>query len=98
MGIALRAPQAAHVRGDSKSISIAAASILADTTHDERMRILDRIHPRLWVCRSQGLSGAGALRGPRQAWGLRLSSKVVRTRARGPWLASAAPLAGNHRS
>ncbi len=42
-GLAL--PQAALVRGDARSLSIAAASIIAKTARDRRMRALDRAWP-----------------------------------------------------
>ncbi|MDX2023409.1 MAG: ribonuclease HII [Deltaproteobacteria bacterium] len=38
-------PQRAIIKGDQKSLSIAAASILAKTERDERMRQFDAVHP-----------------------------------------------------
>lgn len=38
-------PHRAIIKGDQKSLSIAAASILAKTERDERMRKLDAVHP-----------------------------------------------------
>lgn len=38
-------PHRAIIKGDQKSLSIAAASILAKTERDARMRELDVIHP-----------------------------------------------------
>jgi len=38
-------PQTALVKGDQRSLSIAAASVLAKTTRDDLMRVLDREYP-----------------------------------------------------
>jgi ribonuclease HII len=41
----LRIPQQGIIKGDEKSLSIAAASILAKTSRDARMKELDRTYP-----------------------------------------------------
>jgi len=45
---------AAIVRGDSKSISIAAASVVAKVTRDSMMRELDRLYPRYGFASHKG--------------------------------------------
>ncbi len=47
-------PQEAIIRGDAKSASIAAASILAKVTRDRRMIELDRIYPGYGLARHKG--------------------------------------------
>jgi ribonuclease HII len=47
-------PQQAIVRGDQKSLSIAAASILAKTARDARMRELDALYPGYGFARHKG--------------------------------------------
>jgi ribonuclease HII len=47
-------PQAALVKGDQLSLSIAAASILAKTARDEFMRELDSHHPEYGFARHKG--------------------------------------------
>ena len=54
-------PQQAIIKGDAKSASIAAASILAKVERDTVMQALDAASPRLRLRRPQGLPGAGAL-------------------------------------
>ena len=51
---ALAVPQQAIVKGDAKSISIAAASILAKTARDARMAQLDEEHPGYGFARHKG--------------------------------------------
>jgi len=51
-GLAL--PQARIVGGDAKSLSIAAASILAKTARDARMRALDAAYPGYGFCQHKG--------------------------------------------
>jgi len=46
--------QSAHVRGDARSLSIAAASILAKTFRDGLMEELDRVHPGYGLARHKG--------------------------------------------
>jgi ribonuclease HII len=46
--------QSAHVRGDARSLSIAAASILAKTFRDALMEELDRLHPGYGLARHKG--------------------------------------------
>jgi ribonuclease HII len=50
----LTIPQERIVKGDSRSLSIAAASILAKTSRDARMRELDAIHPGYGFARHKG--------------------------------------------
>jgi len=50
----LRFPQTQVIRGDSKSISIAAASIMAKVTRDEEMRMLHWIYPQYGWFRNKG--------------------------------------------
>jgi ribonuclease HII len=47
-------PQQAIVKGDSKSLTIAAASILAKTARDARMRELDVAHPGYGLAKHKG--------------------------------------------
>ncbi len=47
-------PQQAIIRGDSKSLSIAAASILAKVTRDEHMREMDTLYPRYGFAKHKG--------------------------------------------
>jgi ribonuclease HII len=47
-------PQQAIVRGDQKSLSIAAASILAKTARDQRMREMDELYPGYGFARHKG--------------------------------------------
>jgi ribonuclease HII len=50
----LAIPQEAIVKGDSKSLSIAAASILAKTARDALMHELDAAHPGYGFARHKG--------------------------------------------
>src|SRR5262245_9709130 len=50
----LAIPQQAIIKGDSKSLSIAAASILAKTARDALMRELDARHPGYGFCQHKG--------------------------------------------
>jgi ribonuclease HII len=47
-------PQQPIIKGDTKSLSIAAASILAKTTRDARMRALDDVYPGYGFSRHKG--------------------------------------------
>jgi ribonuclease HII len=47
-------PQAALVKGDQRSLSIASASILAKTARDELMRELDLDHPEYGFSKHKG--------------------------------------------
>lgn len=51
-------PQKAIVKGDARSQSIAAASILAKVARDERMREWDRIYPGYGLARHKGYGTA----------------------------------------
>ena len=53
----LELPQQEIIKGDAKSLTIAAASILAKTARDELMCRLDSLISRIWLCEAQGLSG-----------------------------------------
>lgn len=50
----LDVPQQAIVKGDAKSLTIAAASILAKTARDALMHELDRVHPGYGFARHKG--------------------------------------------
>lgn len=47
-------PQTGLIRGDSRSASIAAASILAKVARDELMDYLDKVYPGYGFCRHKG--------------------------------------------
>jgi len=47
-------PFATIIKGDSKSVSIAAASIIAKVARDRAMRELDKIHPEYGFARHKG--------------------------------------------
>lgn len=70
-------PQQAIIKGDTKSASIAAASILAKVTRDAAMRMLDTRHPGYGFADPR----AGSLCSPFQAWCMCGPSTVVRARA-----------------
>lgn len=70
-------PQQAIIKGDTKSASIAAASILAKVTRDAAMRMLDTRHPGYCFADPR----AGSLGSPFQAWCMCGPSTVVRARA-----------------
>lgn len=55
-GIAIE--QSAHIKGDARSLSIAAASILAKTHRDALMNELDRLHPGYGLARHKGYGTA----------------------------------------
>ena len=61
-------PQQAIIKGDAKSASIAAASILAKVSRDALMRTLHTRHPGLRLRRSQGLSCSRSLQCLSSAW------------------------------
>ena len=50
----LASPATPVVKGDAKSISIAAASIIAKTTRDKIMRELSEIHPEFYWAKNKG--------------------------------------------
>ena len=50
----LELPQAALVKGDQRSLSVAAASVLAKTARDRQMLELDAIHPGYGFARHKG--------------------------------------------
>lgn len=47
-------PQDGHVKGDARSLSIAAASVVAKTHRDAHMAELDRLHPGYGFAKHQG--------------------------------------------
>jgi len=51
---ALRCPQTALVKGDSRSYSIAAASVLAKVTRDRWMVKADQLYPRYGFAQHKG--------------------------------------------
>ena len=51
---AIRAPQTALVKGDARSYSIAAASVLAKVTRDRLMVQFDRLHPNYGFAEHKG--------------------------------------------
>jgi ribonuclease HII len=54
MKIATRCPLKCIINGDSKSMSIAAASIVAKVTRDQMMREYDKIYPQYGFARHKG--------------------------------------------
>lgn len=50
----VEAPQTPLIGGDGKSLTIAAASIIAKTTRDAFMKKLDEAHPEYGFCRHKG--------------------------------------------
>ena len=54
----LKIPQQALVKGDARSLSIAAASILAKTARDAILRDLDAVHPGYGFARNKGYGTA----------------------------------------
>ncbi len=57
----LSTPQAAIIKGDQKSASIAAASILAKTTRDAIMKYYDILYPKYGFARNKGYPTSGHL-------------------------------------
>ena len=62
-GLAL--PHLALVKGESQSLSIAAASVLAKTARDSIMRDVEVPIPWLWLCQTQGIRHSPASCGHR---------------------------------
>jgi ribonuclease HII len=85
-------PQQAIIKGDAKSASIAAASILAKVERDAVMRMLDARHPGYGFADHKGIRSR-ALCGAPSARRVRGPSTVVRARAQGSRLAASAALA-----
>ena len=54
----LSCPATAIVKGDSKSLTIAAASIIAKVVRDRMMMDLDRLYPQYGFCRHKGYGTA----------------------------------------
>jgi len=59
MRLELPIEQKPLIRGDTRSISIAAASILAKVTRDGRMEEWDRVYPQYGLARNKGYATAG---------------------------------------
>ena len=43
-------PQVPIIKGDARSLSIAAASVIAKVTRDRMMEGYEELFPRLWLC------------------------------------------------
>jgi ribonuclease HII len=61
MSVELPLPQRALIRGDARSRSIAAASILAKVHRDRLMREWDQVYPQYGLSRSKGYGTGGHL-------------------------------------
>ncbi len=59
-------PQTSLVKGDARSLSIAAASILAKTARDDRMQQLDLQYPGYWFSNNKGYGTPEHLQAIRQ--------------------------------
>lgn len=57
----LSCPSELIVKGDARSLSIAAASIIAKTVRDEQMRRLDKLHPQFGWASNKGYGSAAHL-------------------------------------
>ena len=64
----LNLPQEKYVKGDQRSLSIAAASVLAKTSRDAWMREIDAVYPRYGFARHKGY-GTQMHREAVAAWG-----------------------------
>ena len=80
------------IKGDAKSLTIAAASILAKTVRDALMYNLDAKHPGYGFAK-QGLSRAGAPCCSEGAGCMFHSSHLIRAGAVYPWPSPAAAMA-----
>ena len=89
-----RCRSSAIVKGDAKSLSIAAASILAKTARDARMRAFDDQYPGYGFAQHKGYPVHAHFRALHAAGRLPDSSAVVRAGARGARAAAAAAMAG----
>jgi len=54
MPLNIEYPTLSIIKGDAKSISIAAASVIAKVTRDKMMYDLDKIHPEYGFCKHKG--------------------------------------------
>ena len=72
-------PYTPIVKGDSKYLSIAAASILAKTYRDEYMEELHSQYPQYEWSKKQRLSHCCAPRGDQKIWNNAISSNVVQS-------------------
>ena len=91
-------PQQPIVKGDCKSLTIAAASILAKTARDALMHELDAQYPGYGFAKHKGYPVREHLAGPETARRLAGPSPLVRAGPRHPRLAAAAALAETARA
>jgi ribonuclease HII len=56
MKLAVSTEQQSLIHGDARSVSIAAASIVAKVTRDRLMRDFDSVYPRYGLARNKGYS------------------------------------------
>lgn len=63
---AVEIPQVAIIKGDAKSVSIAAASILAKVTRDQMMEAYDTLYPQYGFARHKGYGTAAHIAALRQ--------------------------------
>mgnify|MGYP000545034867 CR=1 FL=1 len=70
--VPLSVPQQTLVKGDSRSLSIAAASVVAKVVRDRIMRSLDRLHPGYGFAGHKGY-GSAAHRAAIAALGTKVS-------------------------
>ena len=88
-------PQQPIVKGDAKSLTIAAASILAKTARDTLMTQARYRLSGIWLCETQRLSRSRAPRGDEPAGRYTQPSPVVRASQEGSWPTTAAAMAGS---
>jgi len=69
--------QKSYIKGDARSVSIAAASILAKTHRDMRMEEWDTVYPQYGPRTAQGVRNAGSPGSPATAWGIAASSALL---------------------
>ena len=82
------------IGGDAKSLTIAAASILAKTARDALMRKLDAEHPGYGFAKHKGYGVPEHLSGPEDARRLLPPSHLVRARAEYTGSSPSAAMAG----
>ena len=81
MEIDLPIEQKALIHGDARSVSIAAASILAKTERDRRMEEFDQIYPQYGLAQHKGLRDAGTSGGAAAARAVAVTPVFVCARA-----------------